>query len=172
MRELLKNAIENLAIYSVTMRDSIVKFGDGINSLNINGISKKSQSFRRISKIEVIEMKVQGKDDSAKLFYSFHYEVGSRLVNPEDHESGDEAIPSMLCIEATFEAIYQAKKELEKNELEAFSAKNVGYNVWPYWREYLQSTCSRVGVNPIKVPFYHMTGESDLRTELVSDDKS
>lgn len=99
----------------------------------------------------------EGDDNPPKLFYTFHYEVGSRLVPLEhsDEESSEEDQEALITIEARFEAIYRAKRELEKEELQAFAARNVGYNVWPYWREYLQSTCNRMGITPIKVPFYY-----------------
>jgi hypothetical protein len=165
MNKLLKSAIDNLAIVNVNLRDSVSKMGDGFNSLNVIETPKKLQSFRRISKIEVIEMVKEGEEDVSKIFYSFHYDIGSRLVAPEKHDHTDDEDSSIVCIEATFEAIYRAKVRLSKDELEAFAAKNVGYNVWPYWREYLQATCSRMGVPAIKVPFYQFRDVSDLPPE-------
>lgn len=166
MNELLKSAIENLAIFTVSLRNGHTHIGEGFNSLNVNATPKKSQSFRTVVKIEAVEMVKEGDDNPPKLFYTFHYEVGSRLVPLEhsDEESSEEDQEAIITIEARFEAIYRAKRELEKEELQAFAARNVGYNVWPYWREYLQSTCNRMGITPIKVPFYYEKN-SDLPSE-------
>ena len=165
MDNLLKSAIENLAIYTVSLRNARTDVSDGYNSLIINMEQKKSQSFKTVVKIEAIEM-AKDSTETPKRYYSFHYEVGSRLVSPatEDGEDAQKEPDAILTIEARFEAIYRAKKELSKEQLEAFAANNVGYNVWPYWREYLQSTCSRIGVTPIKVPFYKTTG-SDIPSD-------
>ncbi|RTP94495.1 hypothetical protein EKN38_24565 [Enterobacter sp. WCHEn045836] len=163
MKESLKVAIENLAILSVHLRNAKVEMDDSYNFLNINSIPRKNQSFRNVVKIELIEMVREDDPNDKKLFYSFLYDVGARLVTPESDDDGkdDDAI---LTIESCFEAIYSAKKELGEEELEAFGANNVGYHVWPYWREYLQSTCSRLGVNPIRTPFYDMK-KSDIRKD-------
>lgn len=163
MRGLLKAAIENLNIFSVNLRNTKIDMSERVNSMNINAISKKNQSFRNVVKIEFIEMIREDDVNDKKQFYSFSYDVGARLVSPEcPDESFDD--DSILTIEAGFEAIYVAKKELSAEELEAFGANNVGYHVWPYWREYLQSTCLRLGVNPIRLPFYD-TSRSDIRKE-------
>ncbi|TDN64282.1 hypothetical protein [Scandinavium goeteborgense] len=163
MKELLRVAIENLAIFSVNLRNTKVEMNESFNSLNINTTQKKNQSFRNVVKIELIEMVREDDPNNKKLFYSFLYDAGARLISPESaDESNDE--DAILTIEACFEAIYVAKKELTEEELEAFGSNNVGYHVWPYWREYLQSTCSRIGVNPIRTPFYDMK-KSDIRKD-------
>ncbi|HBL6925836.1 TPA: hypothetical protein LSH87_003745 [Citrobacter koseri] len=164
MKELLKAAIENLAILSVNLRDARVSMSEGFNSLNINAAPKKNQSFRNVVKIEFIEMIREDDANDKKQFYSFRYDVGARLISPEAPDESSDEDESILTIEACFEAIYIAKKELSEEELEAFGTNNVGYNVWPYWREYLQSTCTRLGVNPIRIPFYN-TSKSDIRKE-------
>jgi len=164
MNELLKVAIENLAIVSVNLRNAKVEINDSFNSLNINSTQNKNQSFRNVVKIELIEMVREDDPDDKKLFYSYRYDVGSRLISSENPEDGSAEDNALLTIEACFEAIYIAKKELGAEELEAFGANNVGYNVWPYWREYLQSTCTRMGVKPIRTPFYD-TKKSDIRKD-------
>lgn len=163
MNDLLKAAIENLAIYSVNLRNTKVEMNDSFNSLNINAAQTKNQSFRNVVKIELIEMVREDDPDDKKLFYSFLYDAGARLISSESAEDSNDE-DAILTIEACFEAMYVAKKELSEEELEAFGTNNVGYNVWPYWREYLQSTCTRIGVQPIRTPFYD-TKKSDIRKD-------
>lgn len=164
MKELLKSAISNLSIFSVNLRTTKVEMNDSYNFLNINSTPKKNQSFKNVTKIELIEMANEEDATDKKLFYAFLFDVGSRLVSPEDPDVGDDGDDFILTIEACFEAIYTAKSELSVEELEAFGCNNVGYNVWPYWREYLQGTCTRLGVTPIRIPFYDIKS-SDIRKE-------
>jgi len=51
----------------------------------------------------------------------------------------------------------------------AFGRLNGIYNVWPYWREYVQSTVARLGLPPLTLPL--MTGAS-LLAYFTEKDKS
>lgn len=55
----------------------------------------------------------------------------------------------------TFEAIYALKPGFEMTlaHAKAFAAANALFNVWPYFREFLQSTTVRMGLPPIVAPF-------------------
>lgn len=155
MNNLLKSTIDALSIMHINIRESSFSLSDEYNNLNFNSLNKKTQSFRRIKKIEAIELVHDDESISNELFYSYHYSVGLRFIEdkePEDQASeNDETI---FSIEAIFEAIYRSKRELTKEELEEFGKQNVGFNVWPFWREYVQSCTSRMGINSITVPFF------------------
>ena len=56
MNELLKSSIEALSIMHINIRESEVKLSDGYNAFNFNSVTKKTQSFRNIKKIEAIEL--------------------------------------------------------------------------------------------------------------------
>ncbi len=92
----------------------------------------------------------------------FSFAAGARLV---EKESADKANPvelddSIVFVEITAElcAHYNVPGELVIEEYEAafeeFGRHNVGYHVWPFWREFVQSTCNRMGIPPIPVPFF------------------
>lgn len=88
----------------------------------------------------------------------FKYSCGIRLAQkdiikvspPNELEKED----LLLEIVATYTVDYTMKQELSEDALEEFGRINVGYHVWPFWRELLQSTCNRIGITPISLPFY------------------
>lgn len=92
----------------------------------------------------------------------FNFAAGTRLVNKDAAaEVGQaELDDSAVFIEITAElcAHYNIPADLNIEEYKAafeeFGRHNVGYHVWPFWREYVQSTCCRMGIPPIPVPFF------------------
>lgn len=63
-----------------------------------------------------------------------------------------------LMIGATFQLVYQVRglESLEQDGLRAFAEINGVYNVWPYWREFVQSTLGRMGLPAITLPVYRI----------------
>lgn len=57
-------------------------------------------------------------------------------------------------IEATFEISYRIDNvaRFGQQSLSAFARLNGLFNVWPYWRELVQSTVTRLGLPPFTVP--------------------
>lgn len=49
-------------------------------------------------------------------------------------------------IEATFIAEYQMNQPLDKETIKLFAERNAGYHIWPYWRELINSQCSRMNL--------------------------
>lgn len=98
----------------------------------------------------------------------FHFGVGTRLVDGNDAAAaaagpaglGEDAI--YVEFTAEFCAHYALRQGADETELqvafEEFAKHNVGYHVWPYWREYVQSTCGRMGIPAIPVPFLLVEG--------------
>ena len=91
-------------------------------------------------------------DDTENSFsiLRFQVECGARMVN----ENLNEENKQKALIEATFVAEYQLNNtNLEQEAINEFALNNVMFNVWPYWREYLTSTCDRMGLPKIVIPF-------------------
>ncbi|WP_420599967.1 hypothetical protein [Neptuniibacter sp.] len=80
--------------------------------------------------------------------YIYTYEAAIRAVT---EENSDEAI---MEIKAIFEVVYTSPEEVNHEVISEFGNHNVGYHVWPYWREFVQSTCMRLGISAISVPLY------------------
>ena len=147
MTSAFEKAKKALEIKSVELRNFAVFIDEEIEASDIEKIEAIQQSFRTINKVK--EMSVKS-DDSVWYEYNFFYSVGVRLV--EESENEDEQ--PLLQITATYNTVYKSEEKLEPGSLKAFSKENVGYHVWPYWREFVQSSCSRLNVPLIPMPLY------------------
>jgi preprotein translocase subunit SecB len=61
----------------------------------------------------------------------------------------------VLSISAAYRATYSVASEspaIKDEEIGAFAEFNVPYNVWPYWRELVQSLTVRMGLPPLTLP--------------------
>jgi len=83
----------------------------------------------------------------------FQFEAGVRLIDPLIDESSDEFLKVEIL--ATFEAEYQLVSidDFDEDGMSHFLNRNVSHHVWPYWREFVQSTCSKMGIPEIVIPF-------------------
>lgn len=162
MNSCLTNAQNSLCIQSINLKESKVFVRDSIDIPTLDRSETAAQSFRSIVRIEEISLKdPEGGEDIWD--YRFIYSVGVRLIfSAEKEESAKDEYKPIVEIIAVFEAKYLSKNQLEKDEIKAFSADNVGYHVWPYWREYVQSTCARIGLSPaFEVPVYIVSQKNE-----------
>lgn len=158
MEDLLKQAQALLSISEVHTREVVLRMAESENFMSLSKIKKAKQSYRSMVRIEEIAF---SKDDGSnkRFYYIFTYAVGVRLVRDEDKDN-DKA-DSLFMIEAEFDACYLSQQEVSKEQLNAFSQNNVGYHIWPYWRELVQSSCSKSGMSAIRVPFYQSSKEEN-----------
>ena len=98
-----------------------------------------------------IQSKTQSEPEKKKIFVNARFEVSS------DADPGEK---KLLSIQAVFVVSYDIDSldGLEPENLDAFGRMNGVYNLWPYWREYVQSTTSRLGFPPLTLPV--LTGDS------------
>ncbi|MCU7836549.1 MAG: hypothetical protein KZQ83_15030 [gamma proteobacterium symbiont of Taylorina sp.] len=94
----------------------------------------------------------------------YHYMAGFRALPkdlPEDIASNEESLKKRILVEvkAEFNAIYFMKEELTEEEINVFGASNVGFNVWPYWREFASSISTRMRLPNFIIPFKRMREE-------------
>ncbi|MBU0618484.1 MAG: hypothetical protein KKI02_12270 [Planctomycetes bacterium] len=63
-------------------------------------------------------------------------------------------------LSADFLILYTAKSlsGLTKLNFEKFGELNGTYNAWPYWREFLHNTMSRMQLKPFVLPVFRITG--------------
>lgn len=157
MSEALKTAQNSLNIDSVNLRHSTVAVGEEVDPPLIDRNSTVIQSFRNVSKIKITTLT----DDKSNDVWSYRYlyAVGMRLIFKSDLEENvslDDFRP-LFEVVAIFEAKYYSQRELTEEETRDFAKASVGYHVWPYWRELVHSSCSKVGLSPVlEVPFYFM----------------
>lgn len=69
---------------------------------------------------------------------------------------GPDNAQEALRIEALFVVDYSVPSlgGLKKQNFDAFGQMNGVYNVWPYWREFVQSMTVRMGLPPLTVPVF------------------
>lgn len=77
-----------------------------------------------------------------------HFTLTATRRNEVDEE--------LLRIEALFVLQYEIDsfEGLRKRNIDAFGELNGLYNVWPYWREYVQATVVRMGFPPLTIPVF------------------
>lgn len=129
------------------------------------------------------EQKAAGADDPGKVQTGFEVEAtfdqaASRLrvlprftlaaVRPDG--AADEWF---LRIQAKFELVYDvdSSRGLSDAHYGAFAESNGVFNVWPYWREYVQSTTVRMGFPPLTLPVFRL-GITRVKTPSRDSDRS
>lgn len=155
--DLQKIARESLKIVDVHLSRSAVSAHENedlISNHIING-ETKTQSFRHVN--QILESKLESQDgESVAYEYRFIYALGIRLINKSDEAASEnEDFEPLAEMVAHFTARYRCPDQLDEDVINAFAPENVCYHIWPYWREYVQSTCARMGISPgLNVPHY------------------
>lgn len=87
---------------------------------------------------------------------------------PDQTDDGVDAV----SIAATFLLVYSIDQSivLEHECLEHFANTNGPYNVWPYWRELVQTAASRVGLGGVTVPVFRPVA-FELQSQEAPDDE-
>jgi hypothetical protein len=149
----LDQAKQTLSIRDVILRGTKVEIGKGIITEELEpSESNHLESYRGVQNFEVGEVVL---NDDDMWLYRFNYSIGIRLIDGPEDEVTEVDSNVLVTILAEFDVCYYANKEMSDEECSAFSENNVGYHAWPYWREYVQSTCQRIGMVPsFPVPVY------------------
>lgn len=170
-RKLIDAAAGALSVQAVLLRSSTISASEALlppADINLSVVGK----YRRepADEFEIVEL--TDVEDKADTVVIFCFRTGIRLI---DHlapiakkgkkKPTKEAEPSEgkvhLEILAEFAAHYRLRPgsdvEALKSAFTEFGNYNVGLHVWPYWREYVQSTCARMGIPPISVGMYNLS---------------
>jgi hypothetical protein len=72
-------------------------------------------------------------------------------------------------LECRFEAQYGLVEGFEPSEkqIEAFQAANAVFNCWPFFREYVQNTATRMSLPPPPVPFLRIVRKQDVASQAI-----
>lgn len=89
--------------------------------------------------------------------------VAVRFKLSARHEDSTSHVPDDVQIEALFLIVYHLKPgpSLTRDQLAKFAELNGIFNAWPYWREYVQSTTSRMGLPPLVMPSFKVGADDD-----------
>jgi len=177
MNELLKVAQNNLNIVEVRLRNSEIQLSDHLRPEQITDLKLSSQSFSGVQAIAAGAGHNEASSESSPetmYLYTFRYSAGVRLIDEDEagsneasEDDSDDNDDCAVEIKATFDAEYYSKAELEQDCLKEFAKTNVGYHVWPYWRELVQSAAGRMGLKSgvLAVPFYFVPTRQQRQTE-------
>jgi hypothetical protein len=101
---------------------------------------------------------------------AFTIEDGSLLVetdfafaiNQDWAEKPGERQP-LIVIECCFEAEYRFTQDYKPSEpqVEAFRSANAVFNCWPFFREFVQTSVTRMNFPPPPVPFLKIVRKAD-----------
>lgn len=151
----IDRAQSNLVIDTVNLANSKISCRESLNIAAQDISELMTQDYRGVSSIQE---PAHNEEEQEVHAYRFLYSVGIRLIHPEEEKSvEEEGYTPWVEIQATFSASYISSEALEQECLDAFAKDNVGYNVWPFWREFVQSTCCRMGMShPINIPLYRI----------------
>lgn len=138
-----------------------------MSSVTINDVSMvRCQSQRVDSLVDEVKLSIrysaQGERSTDKKFVRTI--VNFRLDGRQKNEEKSEPV---LFIEATFQAVYDIPENIsaDKNTLQAFADMNGTFNLWPYWREFVSSISTRIGLPALIVPSFRVNN-AQLHTTI------
>lgn len=159
----LTNAQKKLTLKIIRLRDSSINFNLDFEPEFRKDIDHSVQTFNGLKVCSEVEL-VQA-DDEANVLYQYKYlfanglrviplEYDEELSSSEEDGADDDPDVTVIAeIKAVFEAVYESHEKLNKDEVNSFGNSNVGFNVYPFWREYVQSSFQRMDIDPISLPF-------------------
>lgn len=150
-KQLINDASKKLSPKSIFICASNILVDEEYDDQDLEVI-KEIQSLKGTSHLNVEELESDSGEDESKITYRYNYfyNVGIRCTDKS------EEIKVHFEIKAKFKVTYMSEIELDQECASEFAQYNVGHTVWPYWREYVQSSCNRLGISNIEVPFYSL----------------
>jgi hypothetical protein len=87
------------------------------------------------------------REDHVYVYVDFKF-----AANDQGQEFGD-----LFTLNATYLLVYKLLSASERpaDALQYFAELNGTYNVWPYWRELVQTVAGRIGLGSVIVPVFH-----------------
>lgn len=158
-------AADALNIRAVFLRSGDIRCQRGFVPFIENDLSLVPQYRVVPTEFRIVTATNQESGESTKNAM-FFFTAGVRLVDSALLEPGEaqKKLPNdavYVEIETEFCAYYEMNGAADETELrsalEEFGRYNVGYHVWPYWREYVQNVCARIGIPPIPVPMFRLS---------------
>jgi len=152
-KDAIQTAAKRLAIKMVYLENSEIKLYNDFDPLAPG--QELIGQFRIGTKSSTLKETVQ--DDTTQRFIRFHVSAGMRyLKGPILSKLDENNISDFLASEITASFIAEYAiigDEIISDEcVKEFGKVNAPFNVWPYWREYCHSTCSRMALPVTVIP--------------------
>ncbi|WP_129781784.1 hypothetical protein [Peristeroidobacter soli] len=153
MSDLLWQMQQALVLQDVFVRRAEAHTEDGFDpkySKDLLGVQIKFTNSADIERFELTEDSEPHRKISV-LRYSV--DTGVRFVVTDSLEAAEPTIRAEIS--ATFSADYVVSNEevITEEAMSAF-AQNVTYHIWPYWREFIHSTCARLRLPSAVLPMF------------------
>ncbi len=162
-RESLQKAIDNLAIQRVYLHSTDAHICNGFDPLIPNqeligqyNIGTKSFYVKELQEGAGVTHKILVYQTEARMRYlkgPIPDELKKSLENDEQQD-----IDKLMAVEivAIFvsEYLVTCDEELPQDAILEFGRINVPHQIWPYWREYCQSTCARMSLPVSMLPMF------------------
>ena len=163
--DLLKQAANCLAIQDVYMQSTDVKLADDFNPKYPNSETLDWQQRQGALDWKVSELKVKSKEKEVVNLLLARFQCALRFLPPNlSEEIKNDPEKSHAATLAEVKAVYIAEyritcDKLSDEAISVFTGINVGYHVWPYWREYMHSVSDRIRTPRIILPLYMIPKE-------------
>lgn len=157
MSTLLDTAIKALHIHTVLLRSISLVIADDFEP-GLAAVQLGTQLRHR--PIEHQGLTATSEDGSEVDVVRFRYECGLRYIDVSQtaeaatQEASEPKVIAELVAVFTVDYVQSAETELSNEALELFGKRNVGYHVWPFWRELTQSHAARAMLPLPVIPFY------------------
>jgi hypothetical protein len=95
--------------------------------------------------------------------FVLHYFRGVDSRTVDDPPQASEEEPPSLAIEAIFDLEYVLREpeEIDATAINNFAIANATHNAWPYWREFAQSSSTRLGLSAYVAPPFKLPSADD-----------
>ena len=168
-RDLIDKAIKSLKIQDVYLRECSIVQRKDYDPKTPTYDEAEVVFLHRPTETVVINIPIEGQEKPLSLLKAY-YETVFRVMPPRDAEEmkgvdvnsfEESAAKALVDVRAKFTAEYRIDNApLEEDAIAEFCKFNVGYHVWPYWRELAQSIGNRLRLPPIIPPLYLVPHEA------------
>jgi hypothetical protein len=125
------------------------EFLKGVELLGI--IVKESQARRLADSIDLsrrVDLNTSDRTefrmtDGSTCIVQHHYDLSMNFTGEKER---------LLEIQCTFELALRVANPMTKDYFDVFAMVNLPLNTWPYFREFVHSTVSRMGLPPVILP--------------------
>lgn len=121
--------------------------------LENGGISKSNSREQILSTPKELLVKEVVRNKKKQKYLEIYYKFGLRFVTSDEHENVLAKIEGDYLVRYTL--IPGAKLTKKEDVLALFAETNVPHNLWPFWREHVNTTFHKAGLSSIVLPLYH-----------------
>lgn len=155
--ELIQTAQKALKLESILMKDFKLESNIELHEESVEESVYLVKTMKKLVSFEEYELE----DDTKQVKYLFKFGV---ILLPKGFKGDEITDPDVISlVEAVYSSSYTYDKDVSEESLKEFGKYNVPYQLWTYWREFVQSSLSRVGITSFTMPMmlHHSSKEED-----------